>query len=227
MHLLYASDHRVDAYLVKALREAGHVVEATDQPADGLAMAASGDYQAIVLDWVGPPAACAARYAAAAAWSLVVVIATDADEAERTCVLQAGADACFTRPAPFIELKARLEALERLVRRQRPTADPALVELVAAEQAIRLDGRAIPLSAREYRILAHMVAHAGEVVSLEQLQEQVWGAAAEPRPDLVQASLSRLRRKLKVAGAGSYLRVMSGHGHVFQLPRDSIGPAAR
>ena len=91
MHLLYATDHRVDAYLVKALREVGHVVEATDQPADGLAMAASGDYQAIVLDWSGPPAACAARYAAAAVRSLVVVIAAAADEAERTEVLRAGA----------------------------------------------------------------------------------------------------------------------------------------
>ena len=50
MHLLYVSDREVDAYLVKALREAGHVVEATTQPDDGVMIAAGGDHQAIVLD---------------------------------------------------------------------------------------------------------------------------------------------------------------------------------
>ena len=53
MRLLYATDRRVDPYLVNALREAGHVVEASELPADALAMAADGDYQAIVLDWRG------------------------------------------------------------------------------------------------------------------------------------------------------------------------------
>jgi len=215
MHLLYATDHRVDAYLVKALREAGHVVEQTDEPADGLVMAASGEYQAIVLDWSGPPAPCAARFAAAAAGSLVIVIAAVADEAERAAILTAGADACFTRPAAFIELEARIEALQRLVQRARP-AGAAPAEMLAAEQAIRLDGHTVALSRQEFRVMAHLVAHAGEVVSLERLEQHVRGEGAEPRPDLLQACLSRLRRKLRDAGAGSALRALPGHGYLFQ-----------
>ena len=215
MHLLYATDHRIDAYLIKALREAGHVVEQTDRPADGLAMAASGEYQAVVLDWSGPPAPCAARFAAVAPRSLVVVIAAVADEAERVGILTAGADACFTRPAAFIEVEARLEALARLVQRTGP-ASVAAAEMVAAEQAIRLDGRTIGLSRQEFRVMAHLVAHAGEVVDVERLQQHVRGDGAEPRPDLLQASVSRLRRKLEAAGAGSALRVLPGHGYVFQ-----------
>lgn len=219
MHLLYATDHRVDAYLVKALREAGHVVEQTDQPADGLAMAASGEYRAVLLDWSAPPVPCAARFAATAPRSLVVVIAAVADDAQRAAILRAGADVCFTRPASFIELEARLEALDRLVQRGRP-GSVVSAEMVAAEQAIRLDGRAIGLSRQEYRVMAYLVANAGEVVGLERLQQHVRGDGAEPRPDLLRACVSRLRRKLQAAGAGSALRVLPGHGYCFQPERE-------
>jgi two-component system OmpR family response regulator len=215
MRLLYATDRQIDAYVVKALREAGHVVEPTDLPADGLAMASAGDYQATVLDWWTRPAESAARFARAGPWSPVIVICATADKAERIEIFKAGADACFTRSAPFIELAARLEALGRMVQRTRADAsDPVAGEMIAAEQAVRLDGRNIALSAREFRMMSYLMAHAGEVISLDRLQQQIWGDLAEPRPDLVQACLSRLRRKLAAGGAPGRLRTVAGHGYV-------------
>jgi two-component system OmpR family response regulator len=215
MHLLYATDRQIDAYVVKALREAGHIVEPTNQPADGLAMASAGDYQAMILDWWARPAENAAHFAQAGPWAPVVVICAIADEAERIEIFKAGADACFIRPAPFIELAARLEALGRMIQRTRATAsDRVAGEMIAAEQAVRLDGRNIALSAREFRVMSYLVAHAGEVISLDRLQQQIWGDVAEPRPDLVQACLSRLRRKLATAGARGRLRTVAGHGYV-------------
>jgi DNA-binding response OmpR family regulator len=65
--------------------------------------------------------------------------------------------------------------------------------------------------------MAHMVAHAGEVVSLEQLQQQVWGDEVEPRPDLIRARLSRLRRRLAAAGLDGRLRSIAGHGYLFEV----------
>jgi two-component system OmpR family response regulator len=213
MHLLYAADRHLDAYLVKALREAGHVVEATDQPADGVEMARGGDYQVIVLDWAAPPADCVARFSGAARDALILVIVAEGDEAARAAVLRAGADACFVRPVPFIELESRLEALARLVQRARPAHDAA--EMVVAQQAVRIGGRTIPLSGREFRLLTYLVEHAGEVIGPERLHQQVWGEAGEPRPDLVRASVLRLRRKLEAAGAEGMLRAVTGHGFAF------------
>ena len=213
MHLLYAADRTLDAYLVKALREAGHVVEATDQPADGVEMARGGDYQAIVLDWTAPPADCVARFSSAAPDALILVLMAAGDEAARAAVLQAGADACFVRPVPFIELEARLEALARLVQRARPTLEAA--EMVVAEQAVRIGGRSIALSRREFRLMSYLVEHAGEVIGPERLHQQVWGEAGEARPDLVRASILRLRRKLEAAGAEGLLRAVPGHGYAF------------
>jgi DNA-binding response OmpR family regulator len=220
LRLLYVSDHRIDAYLVRALREAGHVAEAVDQPADGLAMVGGDDYQAVVLDWVGPVGETAARFAAAAPGALLMVIA-DADEGERSAILAVGADACFARPPSFLELDARLEALERLVRRvspQGPPAEAAPTEMIPAERAVRLGGARVALSALEYRLMAHFIDHAGQVVGLEPLWRQVWGDEGEPRPDLARASVGRLRRKLAAAGAEGWLRAAAGHGWIFQPP---------
>jgi len=220
VRLLYVTDARVDAYLVKALHEAGHVVDASDCPAAGLEMAAADAYQAIVADWSTPFAGCAGKFAdTAAAALLLVIIATGAD-GERTAVLAAGADACFSRPLRFIELEARLEALARLVKRARPTA-PLAAELAPAERLLRLNGRGTPLSGREFQLMTLLLDHPGEVVDLARLSQHIWGEDAEPRPDLTRASLRRLRRKLDAAGAKGALRLIAGHGYVFD-PRATV-----
>jgi two-component system OmpR family response regulator len=216
MHLLYATDRRIDAYLVRALREAGHLVETTREPADVVVMAASAGYQAIVLDWSSPPAPCCASLAAASTGALLLVIAASGSDAERTRALKAGADACLERPVSFIELEARLEALERLMRRSRPGGASAAVALLPTERAVRVNGRKIALSAREFHLMAHLIARPGETTSPEQLQQHVWGEGSEPRLDLVRNSVSRLRRKLGAAGAGWVLRAVAGHGYIFE-----------
>ncbi|MDR3511535.1 MAG: response regulator transcription factor [Caulobacteraceae bacterium] len=218
MHLLYVTDQRIDAYLVRALREAGHVVEVTAEPADGVEMAGGGNYEAIVMDWAAPDARCAARFAAAASGALLVVIAATGEEAQRVAVLNDGADACFVRPISFIELETRLEAMARLVQRARPAGDAASVELLSAERAVRINGRSVGLSGREFQLLEHLVGHAGEVIGLERLQQHVWGEASEPRPELVRTCVSRLRRKLEAAHAGALLQAVAGHGYVFRQP---------
>ena len=215
MRLLYVADVRVDAYLVNALREAGHVVDATDCPADGLEMASGDAYQGIIADWSASFAGHAAGFAASTAVrALLLVIMPAGHEPERAAVLAAGADACFTRPAPFIELEARLEALARLVQRRRPDKTPA-AGLSPVEQALRLNGRSTPLSGREFQLMQLLLDHPGEVIDLDRLSQHIRDEDAEPRPDLTRASLQKLRRKLDAAGAGGALRLVAGHGYVF------------
>ena len=227
MHLLYTTDHHADAYLIKALREAGHVVDATEYGSDALEMAPVGGYQVILLDWSGPPVDCARRFATAAPEASVVVITTTGDSAARTQVLKAGADAYFVRPVAFMELEARLEALARLVQRVRPAAEQAKIELVVAERAVRFGDRVSPLSGREFHLMEYLLTHPDEVISLERLQQQVWGETADPRPDGVRACLSRLRRKVDSLGAVARLKVVSGHGYMLQTIEDAAEPTAK
>ena len=219
MRLLYVADVRVDLYLVNALREASHVVDASHCSADGLALASGDAYQAIVADWSASFARAAADFAAStAASALLLVIMPAGHEAERAAVLAAGADACFTRPVPFIELEARLEALARLVRR-RQRGETLAAGLAPAERALRLNGLSTSLSAREFQLMQLLLDHPGEVIDLERLSQHIQDEDAEPRPDLTRASLQRLRRKLDAAGAEGVLRLVAGHGYVFDPRR--------
>ena len=226
MHLLYACDGRPDAYLVKALKEAGHMVENPRDPADGVAMAAGGHYDAVIVDGFSSPTEVVAQFAAVARSALVVVIAAAGQEAEQARLLESGADACFTRPVSFIELEERLKALRRLVARARPASDAGVVEMAPAIQAIRLNGREILLSRREFQVISVLAARAGEVVGFAELQQQAWGDADELRIDLLKACLSRVRRKLDTAGAGSALKLVSGHGYRLQSPSTTPADAA-
>lgn len=222
MHILYASKGSIDHYLTAALQEAGHVLEVAADPADGPAMAGQGDYQAIVLDWPRPSADWTRRYAAAAAGALIVVVAGRGDERERAAALRAGADACFVRPLPFVELEARLQALDRVVRRARPQAERAGVELLPAERAVRLGRAQAELSVLEFRFLEHLMQHPGEVVGIPDLRRAVWGEEAEPRSDAVHGCASRLRRKLAAIQAAGRLQAVAGHGYAFH-PEGAAG----
>jgi OmpR-family two-component system manganese-sensing response regulator len=219
MRLLYVADVRVDAYLVNALREAGHVVDACNSPADGLEMASGDAYQAIVADWSASFAGHAAGFAdSPARGALLLVIMPAGHEAERAAVLAAGADVCFTRPVPFIELEARLAALARLVQRGRPGKTPA-AGLASVERSLRLNGRSTPLSGREFQLMQLLLDHPGEVIGVDRLSQHIRGEDDDPRPDLTRASLQRLRRKLDATGAEGALRLVAGHGYVFDPRR--------
>jgi DNA-binding response OmpR family regulator len=212
MRLLYVTDGRPDAFLLKALREAGHVLEATAEPIDAVELASDGDYHAIILDWSSSPLAATAALAAATP-ALILAIVPAGGEWSRTAVLRAGADACFMRPVSFMELQARLGALARLMQRGRTAYDG--VEMLQAERAVRLNDRVVALSPREFRVMSFLVEHAGEVVGLDRLQQQAWGEDGEPRLDLVRACVSRLQRKLDTGGAAP-LRRVSGHGYLLE-----------
>jgi DNA-binding response OmpR family regulator len=215
MHILYASPSGQDHYLTAALQEAGHVLEVAADPADGAAMAGQGDYQAIVLDWPRPSADWTQRFAAAGD-ALIIVVAGQGDEHERAEALRAGADACFLRPLAFAELEARLQALDRVVRRAAGRPGEAGVELLPAERAVRLGRAQADLSVLEFRFLQHLVQHAGERVSVSDLHRAVWGEDAEPRSDVVHACASRLRRKLASIKAAGALQAVAGHGYAFR-----------
>jgi two-component system OmpR family response regulator len=224
VHILYVSDGDPDTYLTTAMTQAGHRVETAPEAADGLVMAADGDYDAILLDCRRPSKDRARRYGAVAAGALVIVVAAQGDEHERAEVLRAGADACFIRPLTFVELEARLQALGRVIRRGRPGQGGDLaLRLLPAERAARRGGAQVALSPLEFRLLDHLIRHAGEVIGIDRIRRHVWGDDAEPRSEPVHGCASRLRRKLETIGAGACLQAVPGHGYLFRDDEASYG----
>ncbi|HSZ53518.1 MAG TPA: response regulator transcription factor [Caulobacteraceae bacterium] len=212
MRILYVSEARPDAYLVAALREAGHLVEAAADPADGPVMAGEFRFDAAILDWSRPSETWARNFVGLA--SIVVVICARGVARERIDALRAGADVCFVRPFAFAELEARLQALRR--RTPRGVKKSLDFQLAAAHRTIAREGAEIVLSAVEFRMLQHLADHAGEVVAIATLRSVAWGDGVEPAAEPVHRCAARLRRKLVSLGVRASIEASPGHGYALR-----------
>ncbi|HEY1929288.1 MAG TPA: response regulator transcription factor [Caulobacteraceae bacterium] len=212
MRILYVSEAEPDAYLVGALREAGHLVEAAADPADGPFMAGEFDFDAAILDWSRPSGTWARRFVGLAA--IVVVICARGVARERAEALRAGADVCFMRPFAFAELEARLQALRR--RAPRHMKKPLDFELATAHRTITREGVEVVLSAVEFRMLQHLADHAGEFIPIPTLRRAAWGDDVEPASEPVHRCAARLRRKLAALRAKATIETAPGHGYTLR-----------
>ena len=217
MHILYVPHRARDDYLINALGEAGHVVEAAADHGDGVFMMSGGEYDLIVLDQPTPTARPLKRIVEGARGALLVLTVDASTPAERARALRCGADACFVRPIHVMEMEVRIEALARLGPRRGGESRDGLT-LEAAQRLVRSDAVSLPLSVREYGLLDYLARHPGEVLSVDRIQESVWGEASEPRPDLVRTNVSRLRERLERAFGRPFIATVRGHGYRFDPP---------
>lgn len=116
--------------------------------------------------------------------------------------LNSGADDHVTKPIPVPELLARINAVLR--RRLMPDTiepqHPVVLDGLIIDFAVRrvtLNGRAVPLSPTEYKVLYELARHAGQVLTHEQILRRVWGAAYSGETFLVRSAIRHLRRKLR------------------------------
>lgn len=216
MRVLYACAGDADRYLTRAIQELGHLVQVEAALEDGLAVAALGGWQVMVYDEAAPSAALARRFAAACPDASLLVFARRDEAAARIAVLRAGADAWFARPYQFTEVNAKLEAL---MRRRAPGLEA--FELAPAERGVRLGGELVRLSRRDYALLALLAGRPGQVTPMDAILEAVWGEEAEPRPELVRKSVSRLRAALERGRGWRLLHAVRGHGYCFRIERSA------
>jgi DNA-binding response OmpR family regulator len=214
VRLAYLAARRPDPYLVKALRDAGHLVEATDRY--GLE---DGGFDALILDEPDASAVCEA--AALAGGAFVVVVGAPLDEHARAGLLRAGADACLPRPVSLIELQARLEAFARTTGRRPGAGEPASagrLRLLPAARAATLGELTIPLTAKEFQVLEVLVERPGQVLTPADIVRLAWGEGADIDPVLVSTYVARLRAKLERPAGIKMIRAVRGHGYRFEAP---------
>jgi DNA-binding response OmpR family regulator len=126
---------------------------------------------------------------------LMLTAASDIDD--RVAGLSLGADDYLPKPFAFPELAARVLALGR---RSRPAAPPVLrrggIRLDPHRREVYRDGRYVPLSRKEFAVLAELLLADGAAVSAEQLLEKAWDEHADPFTHAVRMTILKLRRKL-------------------------------
>jgi two-component system OmpR family response regulator len=216
--LIIEDDAETAAYMIKGLGEAGHKVDHARDGRDGLFLATSGEYDAMIVDRMLPgldglAVIQALRAANVAAPILILSALSQVDE--RVAGLKAGADDYLAKPFAFSELMARLEALTR--RRMPSAAATRLVvgdlEMDLLARTVKRAGRTIDLKPREFRLLEYLMRHAGQVVTRTMLLEGVWDYHFDPQTNVIDVHISRLRQKIDKGFDAPLLHTRRGAGY--------------
>ena len=201
MRILVIEDEpRIRAFLGRALEGEGFTVDGAADGFVGLTRALDGAYDLVILDLLLPrvDGLTVLRELARRCPDLpVVVVSARSDLETKLRGFRLGARDYVSKPFAFDELVARV----RVHLRPRTDADaPVLraggIALDLARREARVGTRAAELSDREFRLLRHLLEHAGEVVSRENILSAVWGYYFDPRSNVVDVCVRRLRRKL-------------------------------
>jgi DNA-binding response OmpR family regulator len=202
MHILVIEDEaRILAFVARALKAEGWTVGIAEDGREGLAAAVSHDYDLVVLDLLlpGMDGLTLLRELREQKPDLpVLILSARGDLATKLRGFELGAEDYLVKPFLLGELLARVRVQ---LRRRQPVGDasllhvgPLLLDITTREA--RIGTRVCELTDGEFRLLHFLFEHAGEVSSREQLLSQVWGYDFDPRSNVVDVSIRRLRRKL-------------------------------
>jgi two-component system OmpR family response regulator len=218
--LLIEDDRQTADYIAKGLREHGHVVDKADNGRDGLYMATGEAYDVMIVDRNLPQMDGLSLVKAARASGTkapVLFLTTMGGVDDRVAGLEAGADDYLTKPFAFAELLARVGALARrppIVATTTLRAGDLEIDLLA--RTVTRGGKRLELLAQEFKILEYLMRHAGEIVTRTMLLEKVWDFHFDPKTNIVETHISRLRSKIDKGFDRPLLHTVRGAGYVIR-----------
>lgn len=219
--LLIEDDAEIAAYLEKGLRQAGHVIDLTASGRDGLFLATTGTYDVMVIDRMLPAldGLTLLRTLRASSIATPVLMLTALGRVEqRVEGLETGADDYLVKPFAFSEFLARVTALAR-----RPAMSSQPTSLTCGgltldrlKRTVTVDGKTVDLQPREFALVETLLLHRGQVLTRTMLLEKVWNFHFDPKTNIVETHISRVRTKL--GRAKDVISTRRGEGYVAEEP---------
>ncbi len=201
MRILVVEDEpTLAAQLVATLQTAGYAVDTAANGRDAGYMGEVETFDAVVLD-LGLPMVdgltVLKRWRALGRTMPVLILTARGDWHEKVAGIDAGADDYLTKPFHMEELLARIRALIRRAA-GRASAEIACGPLVLDTRSgrVSVDGQALSLTSHEFRVLAYLVHHAGEIVSRTELTEHIYAQDYDRDSNTIEVFVARLRKKL-------------------------------
>ena len=217
--LLVEDNERVADFVAKGLKESGHVLDRAGNGRDGLFLASSETYDAIVLDRMLPGGIDGLGIIEALRKTgnktPILILSALAEVDDRIKGLRAGGDDYLTKPFAFGELLARLDALVR--RSQRAEVETTLgvgdLKMDLLGRQVTRAGKPIDLQPREFKLLEYLMRHADQAVTRTMLLENVWDYHFDPQTNVIDAHISKLRRKIDAPFDKPLLHTLRGVGY--------------
>jgi two-component system, OmpR family, response regulator len=221
--LVIEDDPETAEYVANGLAEEGHLLARAASGNEGLFRAAGESFDLLIVDRMLPGLdglSLVKTLRGAGNHTPVLFLTTLGGVGDRVSGLNAGGDDYLIKPFAFAELAARVAALGR--RPRASTAETGFrvadLELDLLSRSVRRAGQEIVLQPREFRLLEYLMRHAGQVVTRTMLLENVWDFHFDPRTNVVETHMSRLRGKIDKGFAVELVHTVRGAGYCLRAP---------
>jgi two-component system OmpR family response regulator len=218
--LVIEDDKDVASFIRNGLVQAGCNVDHAGNGRDGLFLATTESYDALVVDRMLPgiDGLTVIRTLRASSNTTPVLILSALGEVDdRVKGLKAGGDDYLVKPFAFSELLARLEALARRAKTSSDASPTVLkagdLEMDLLRREVRRAGKPIDLQPREFQLLEFLLRHVGQVVTRTMLLEGVWDYHFDPQTNVIDVHISRLRSKIDKGFERPLLHTVRGAGY--------------
>ncbi len=201
--LIIEDDPAIGKGLRIALQEAAYKVDLAEDGLSGFDRAQNGSYDLIILDLMLPGKDgrdICRELRQAGDQTPIIMLTSKKEEIDKVLGLELGADDYITKPFGLHELLARIKAVLRRVQAQPAQARMLRlgnVEIDFDRMIARKNGRPLKLTAREFELLKYFAEHTGEVVSRDQLLDEVWGYDSFPTTRTIDTFVLNLRKKIE------------------------------
>jgi two-component system OmpR family response regulator len=217
--LLIEDDAETAAYVLKGLREEGHVVDLATDGVHGLHQATENSFDLLIVDRMLPGldgVAVVKALRAAGYGTPVLFLSALGAVQDRVDGLDAGGDDYLGKPFSFVELRARVNALARRQPLQETKTELNVggLRMDLLKRTVQFDGDLIELQPREYQLLEFLMANAGRVVTRTMLLESIWDFRFDPGTNIVETHICRLRAKIERGGGRALIRTVRGAGYM-------------
>jgi len=217
--LLIEDDKETADSIALTLRANGHEVETSSTGTAGAARARSGGHAAMIVDRMLPGLdglSLVKGLRADGVRTPILFLTTMSGIDDRVEGLEGGADDYLTKPFAAPELLARVNAITRRADVEKAVLKAAELEINLIRRTVSRAGHAVDLQAQEFKLLEYLMRNAGRVVTRAMLLEHVWELHFDPRTNIVETHMSRLRAKLDCGLGGEVIRTIRGTGYILR-----------
>ena len=202
MHILLIEDDiNAASYVIKGLKESGHVVDHASDGEEGMELSLTLKFDVIIIDRMLPKLdglSLIKKIRDQKINTPILILSALGEVDEKDLGLKAGADDYLAKPFSFSELLARIEVL---VRRTNPEVKETSIKVGSLimnllTRQVHRNGIEIELQPREFRLLEFLMRRSNQVVTRTMLLEGVWEYHFDPQTNVIDVHISRLRSKI-------------------------------
>lgn len=221
--LLIEDDKEVSTYIAKGMKESGHVVDCADNGKDGLFLATTEKYDAMIVDRMLPELdglTIIKTLRGSGNNTPAIILSALGEVDDRVKGLRSGGDDYLVKPFAFTELLARTEILARRAEQNKGMLTTKIVaadlEMDLLSRKVKRQGKDIDLQTREFSLLEYMLRNKGQVVTRTMLLENVWDYHFDPQTNVIDVHISRLRSKIDKDFDKPIIRTVRGAGYIIE-----------